>query len=281
MRNFKRIFSAVLCAAAVVSGTAITAGAVDYKTVVVPAGCTNGSCVITPNGCDTFDLSDIQSVISKCGGNQTVISNNCASGSNQAVIGACADGSCDIQGLLSQCGILPDNEKCTDGCGNEESTQSYVPSVPVQPVQPQQPAAAEESNSEVSVPSNAADVSEYEKQVVDIVNRYRAQYGLSPVTLNTELSKVARLKSEDMKNKNYFSHTSPTYGSPFDMMKQFGISYRKAGENIAMGQTTPEAVMTAWMNSDGHRANILDPDFTQIGVGYVADGNYWTQMFIA
>ena len=83
-----------------------------------------------------------------------------------------------------------------------------------------------------------------------------------------------------MKNKNYFDHNSPTYGSPFDMMKSFGISYTSAGENIAMGQTTPEQVVQAWMDSQGHRENIMNPSFTQIGVGYVASGNYWTQMFI-
>ena len=98
--------------------------------------------------------------------------------------------------------------------------------------------------------------------------------------MNTELSKVARTKSEDMKNKNYFDHNSPTYGSPFDMMKSFGISYTSAGENIAMGQKTPEQVVQAWMDSPGHRANIMNSSFTQIGVGYVASGNYWTQMFI-
>ena len=83
-----------------------------------------------------------------------------------------------------------------------------------------------------------------------------------------------------MHDKGYFSHTSPTYGSPFDMMKQFGITYRTAGENIAMGYPTAEAVVDGWMNSEGHRANILNASFTEIGVGYVADGNYYTQMFI-
>ena len=83
-----------------------------------------------------------------------------------------------------------------------------------------------------------------------------------------------------MKNLGYFSHTSPTYGSPFDMMKNFGISYRSAGENIAKGYATPEAVVKGWMNSPGHRANILNKSFTHIGVGYVENGSYWTQMFI-
>ncbi|MNH43142.1 Cysteine-rich secretory protein family protein [compost metagenome] len=77
---------------------------------------------------------------------------------------------------------------------------------------------------------------------------------------------------------NYFSHTSPTYGSPFDMMRSFGVKYSYAGENIASGQRTPQEVMTAWMNSAGHRANILNGNFTKIGVGYV--NGEWVQMFI-
>lgn len=123
-------------------------------------------------------------------------------------------------------------------------------------------------------------LNEYEIEVVNLINNVRAKYGLKALTTNVSLSKVARLKSEDMLNKNYFSHTSPTYGSPFDMMKSFGITYRYAGENIAYGQRSPQEVVNAWMNSSGHRANILNANFTQIGMGYVSNGNYWTQMFI-
>ncbi len=132
----------------------------------------------------------------------------------------------------------------------------------------------------VEIPSLDESVSAYEKEVIRLVNEERAKYGLSPLSENWELSRVARYKSQDMKDKHYFSHTSPTYGSPFQMMKSFGISYRSAGENIAMGQRTPRAVVNAWMNSQGHRANILNASYTEIGVGYEKDGNYWTQMFI-
>jgi uncharacterized YkwD family protein len=124
-------------------------------------------------------------------------------------------------------------------------------------------------------------LSQFEKQVVDLTNQERAKNGLPALKMDAELSKVAREKSNDMKAKNYFSHTSPTYGSPFDMMKQFGVDYRAAGENIAMGQRSPEEVVNAWMNSEGHRKNILSSNFTHIGVGHNADGNYWTQMFIS
>ena len=123
-------------------------------------------------------------------------------------------------------------------------------------------------------------VSEYESRVVDLVNRIRQEKGLSVLSLNRELCRVAREKSRDMHDGHYFDHTSPTYGSPFDMMRDFGISYRTAGENIAMGYPTPEEVVDGWMNSPGHRANILKENFREIGVGYYADGRYWTQMFI-
>ena len=132
----------------------------------------------------------------------------------------------------------------------------------------------------VYVPLTDSTVTSYEQKVVELVNDIRTQYGLSKLTLNWELSRVARYKSQDMHDNKYFSHTSPVYGSPFDMMKNFGISYRTAGENIAQGYKTPQAVVDGWMNSSGHRANILNASFTQIGVGYVADGSYWTQMFI-
>ncbi|WP_106494606.1 CAP domain-containing protein [Lentibacillus sp. Marseille-P4043] len=128
--------------------------------------------------------------------------------------------------------------------------------------------------------SQLPQLSQYEQQVVDLTNDERAKQGLSPLKADLELSRVAREKSRDMQANGYFDHNSPTYGSPFDMMKSYGISYRTAGENIARGQRTPEEVVNAWMNSEGHRANILNPDFTHIGVGYAADGDYWTQQFI-
>ncbi|MDR0930278.1 MAG: SafA/ExsA family spore coat assembly protein [Clostridiales bacterium] len=122
-----------------------------------------------------------------------------------------------------------------------------------------------------------------EQQVIDLTNNERTKAGLAPLKANWELSRVARYKSQDMIDKNYFSHTSPTYGSPFDMMKQFSISYRAAGENIAYGQRSPAEVVNAWMGSSGHRANILSNNYTEIGVGVAQKSNgqyYWTQMFI-
>lgn len=132
----------------------------------------------------------------------------------------------------------------------------------------------------IYLPSVDSLVDGYEREVVRLVNEIRAGQGLRALNYDWELSRVARYKSQDMCDKSYFSHTSPTYGSPFAMMKSFGISYRTAGENIAKGYKTPAAVVDGWMNSSGHRANILNSSFTHIGVGYVADGSYWTQMFV-
>ncbi|MFP7735687.1 CAP domain-containing protein [Priestia aryabhattai] len=156
----------------------------------------------------------------------------------------------------------------------EQSEQTKAPEQTQQNTKAQQSENTDKSE-------QTKDASQFEQKVVDLVNQEREKQGLKPLTLNKELSDVARIKSKDMMDKGYFDHNSPTYGSPFDMMKQFGIEYTTAGENIAKGQQSPEDVMNAWMNSDGHRKNILNPDFTEIGVGYVkGDTTYWTQQFI-
>lgn len=134
----------------------------------------------------------------------------------------------------------------------------------------------------INIP-NIDDTKAQENEVIRLVNVERAKKGLPALKANWQLSRVARYKSEDMANKGYFSHTSPTYGSPFKMMEDFGIKFTAAGENIAMGQQTARDVMNAWMNSPGHRNNILSPSFTEIGVGLAKGPNgrlYWTQMFI-
>ncbi|MBY4603681.1 MULTISPECIES: CAP domain-containing protein [Bacillus] len=156
-------------------------------------------------------------------------------------------------------------QKTTEKAATQQNTASKAP------------AAAEKTNTTTSAPSS---VSAYEKKVVELTNAERQKQGLKPLQIDETLSKSARAKSQDMKDKNYFDHQSPTYGSPFDMMKSFGISYKTAGENIAKGQKTPEEVVKAWMNSEGHRKNILNPNFTHIGVGYVESGSIWTQQFI-
>ncbi|MGO4888062.1 CAP domain-containing protein [Anaerobacillus sp. MEB173] len=155
-----------------------------------------------------------------------------------------------------------------------------------QPAAPQQPAtqapAQEPKQEQAKQPQQSAEgISSIEQKVIELTNAERRKAGLSNLQADAALSNVAREKSRDMQANNYFSHTSPTYGSPFDMIRDAGVSYNAAAENIAMGQSTAEQVVQEWMNSEGHRRNILSGEYTHIGVGYNEKGHYWTQMFIS
>lgn len=168
---------------------------------------------------------------------------------------------------------------------NNTNNNCNVPTAPVnKPTTPtNNDTTTDQNNQDKTEPvqNTTNNTSSIESEVLRLVNIERSKAGLSELKMNSKLSDVARMKSQDMADKNYFSHTSPTYGSPFDMMKKFGISYTTAGENIAKGYAGAEAVMNGWMNSPGHKANILNPKFGTLGVGYVNKGGttYWTQMF--
>ncbi len=157
-----------------------------------------------------------------------------------------------------------------------------VPSQPAprQPApQPTQPAPSKPAP---STPEQSSILTVDEQKMLNLVNQERAKAGLAPLKVHAELVKLARLKSQDMITNKYFSHQSPKYGSPFDMMKSAGVSYTRAGENLA-GASTVESAHTNLMNSPGHRANILNKDFTHIGIGIIDGGPYgkmFTQMFI-
>lgn len=121
-----------------------------------------------------------------------------------------------------------------------------------------------------------------EQEVFDLVNKQRTNNGLQALKIDSEVQKVARIKAKDMVDNNYFSHNSPTYGSPFDMLNSFKISYKTAGENIA-GNSSNSGAVTAWMNSPGHKANILNSSFNYTGIGVVSGSKYgkiYVQMFI-
>ena len=120
------------------------------------------------------------------------------------------------------------------------------------------------------------------QQVLNLVNQERNKQGLKSLQFDDKLNYVATIKAKDMRDNNYFDHNSRTYGTPFDMMQQFGVHYSYAGENIAAGQRSAEQVMNDWMNSSGHRANILNKNYTHLGVGFVKGGSYgtyWVQEF--
>jgi len=172
----------------------------------------------------------------------------------------------------------PVNSEPTKQTPKESENRTTTPQ---QPQKPTESSTNPSTSTEKPNNSNVSQSSSVEKEVARLVNLERQKVGLAPLTFSEEISKVARLKSQDMADKNYFSHTSPTYGDPFQMMKTFGIKYGYAGENIAKGYRDAQSVMNGWMNSSGHKANILNSNFKKIGVGYVqANGTtYWTQMF--
>ena len=161
--------------------------------------------------------------------------------------------------------IVPQDSTCDGGeCENQ-------PSQGGQNTEPTEP----------DIPSG--EIGDYELQVLDLVNEQRAKYGLAALSYSTELEAVAYSHSRDMALNNYFSHTNLSGQSPFDRMHAAGISYRSAAENIAAGQQTPQEVVNSWMNSAGHRANILNSSVTKMGVGIYFGGSYgiyWTQLFI-
>lgn len=121
-----------------------------------------------------------------------------------------------------------------------------------------------------------------EQEIFNLVNKERTNAGLKALQVDSGLQKVAKEKARDLVNNNYFAHNSPTFGSPFDMMKSFGVTYKTAGENLAGNSTGPRAV-SAWMNSEGHRANILNSSYNYTGIGVVESQKYgriYVQMFI-
>ncbi len=279
----KAVTETTTAAQPAVTETAAEPESVDSSVPATATAPTSSSCNVTDNqaasDASTSQSSEntlmqrINSFLKKCGidlnsmgitlpgcGNTTA-SVPASSGSDEAVQ---QSNTADNTGTTTSTGSDANAANQTTSSGSNQSTQTTT--------------SSGQSSSGSSNTQNADNLS-FEEQVVALVNEQRAANGLQPLTLSTALSNAARAKSQDMHDNHYFAHESPTYGSPFDMLTSFGISYRSAGENIAMGYATPEAVMTAWMNSSGHRANILNASYTQIGVGYVADGNYWTQEF--
>lgn len=155
--------------------------------------------------------------------------------------------------------------------------------LPAQPPEEETPPAEEAPpQEEPGAPEESGGVQEAAEAVASLVNAARQDAGLSELELDADLCAAAQARAQEIAQS--FSHTRPDGSSCFTILEEFGVSYRAAGENIAMGQRTPEEVMDGWMNSSGHRANILNGTFTSIGVGYYVDGAgaaHWVQIFQA
>lgn len=152
----------------------------------------------------------------------------------------------------------------------------------VKPIYPNSGGGSSSGNTGSSNNGLTTNLTTDEQEVFNLINKQRTNNGLSPLKIDAEAQNVARIKAQDMVNNNYFSHNSPTYGSPFDMLKSFKVSYKTAGENIA-GNSSNTAAVNAWMNSSGHKANILNSSFNYTGIGVVNGSKYgkiYVQIFI-
>ncbi len=166
----------------------------------------------------------------------------------------------------------------------------YVGAVSKQYVKPIYPSTSSSGNTGSSSgsgtssggTSQTASMNSDELEVFNLINQQRANNGLPNLKVDSEVQRVARIKAQDMVNNNYFAHESPTYGTPFNMLKSFKISYKTAGENIA-GNSSNQGAVNAWMNSSGHKANILNSSYNYTGIGVVSSNKYgkiYVQMFI-
>ena len=262
-KSIRIILSAVL-ALVIAGSTAISAGALCIPIIRTDA-CGTGT-----NGCTILSR-----VLDGC----CRITDNCM---NELL---CRFGICAGKITLTPPEPAATEQPCEDCAPAEEPTDAPTEELPAEPSENPTEAPAQEQSSApreeaAAIADDTYSPTEYERKVVDLINDIRRTEGLRELSIDPELSRVARIKAQEMHDKHYFDHNSPAYGTPFEMMRAFGIRYRVAGENIAVGFRTPQAVVEGWMNSDGHRANILNPEFTKIGMGFVADGGYWCQMFI-
>lgn len=157
----------------------------------------------------------------------------------------------------------------------------FVGAVSKKYVKPIYPSSTNTNNNQNNQ-NTTSSMSNDEKEVFNLINQQRNNNGINSLKIDEEVQRVAKIKAQDMVNNNYFSHESPTYGTPFNMLSNFKISYKTAGENIAANSSNSGAV-TAWMNSSGHKANILNSNFTHTGIGVVSSQKYgkiFVQMFI-
>ena len=152
----------------------------------------------------------------------------------------------------------------------------------IKAIYPNSSSGSSNSNTGNGTSTSTSNMSSDELEVFNLINKQRANNGLATLKVDSEVQRVAKIKAQDMVNNSYFSHNSPTYGTPFEMLKSFKVSYKTAGENIA-GNSSNTGAVNAWMNSSGHKANILNSSFNYTGIGVVSSSKYgkiYVQMFI-
>lgn len=254
MKRISGIVAAAMAALTIVSYSTAAAGAAQ----VIPCADVKVICS------NTEDCKDAEKLLEKLCNNNGCNLNNIIKSADCY----CSDGNCNTDKPLTptqQSPITP-----------EEPT--VIPTQP--PVNPEKPTVVP-TQPTVPEQTDSADFNTaYEAEVLKLVNAERAAYGLSPLVQDNGAAEVAHLRAKEIVQS--FSHTRPNGSSFFTAADELGVSYRSAGENIAYGYATPEQVVRGWMNSEGHRKNILSASFSKIGIGcYESDGVlYWSQFFI-
>ncbi len=215
---------------------------------------------------------------------------NCGWGNVNVITIPCLPGNLD--GILGN-PCLPENQPDTEAPGVENPEMPEAPETPGtntpetpeapevnNPVTPETPETNQPETEQPGENDPNQSVHEYALRVVELVNEEREKAGLNALTLREDITEAAHVRA--VESETLFSHTRPDGTSFATALQEAGVSYRGAGENIAWGQKTPEEVMQGWMNSAGHRANILNEKYTSIGVGYYQNSagvNYWSQLF--
>lgn len=271
----KKMFTALVTAALFTSLAAPTYAACPQNTANQP----NQNCPTTKCAIHNVlqENNSLQQLPSKYCNWNTVLQNLVKPNSNQSTCNTCnnqnpncIDGSCSNQNQPNtNTSCNNQNQSCTNGnCSNQNQNQEG-----------QTPNPGPDNNNNQTNTTPAGQESSYTAQVVSLVNAERAKEGLAPLKADTTLSAAAKVRAQEI--VSVFDHTRPNGSSCFTVLKEMGISYRGAGENIAYGQKTPEEVVSAWMKSEGHRANIMNKQFTTIGIGYHTVGGtaYWAQLF--
>lgn len=251
MKKLTKIVSAGLSAFMLFSASAFAAGAVSEN------NCPDTKIITAVTNCNLPQCKNIQSVLEQI----------------------CPDGKCNFSSLL---GLLKNGQPCPGGDCNSDASQGNVISQPETKPQPTptKPAVPAEQPVKPSTPSSSEFNTAYEDEVIRLVNAERAKYSLSPLQKDEGAASVAHVRAKEIVQS--FSHTRPDGSSCFTAAKEQGVTYSTAGENIAYGYADPAQVVNGWMNSEGHRKNILSSSFSKIGVGCYSSGNvlYWSQFFI-
>ncbi len=277
-KTAKKTKKASACKSSKTKKTKTTSCKASKNKKVKAKTCKSGSCKNVKAACKSKSCNNVKAAACNSGSCNNVKSAACNSGScNNVKTAVCASGNCvNIQNILKSMG-------CKTNCDINsvlKTQKGYCPSGNCITKTQNPPSTVTNTDTSAKITDSKGYNSSYEDEVIALVNEQRAKYGLSVLSKDNGASQAARIRAKEIVTS--FSHTRPDGSSCFTAASEVGLSYRTAGENIAFGYSTPAQVVTGWMNSEGHRKNILSSSFSKIGVGCYESGGvlYWSQFFI-